>query len=146
MLVRRAQAADEPAIIDLARRYADADHHDFDERHVETALRPLLDSDVFGVVLIAASDDEVHGYAVLTWGYGLESGGIEALLDEIYVEPRGRGIGAQLVTAVLEAATAHGARTIFLETESHNGAARSFYRAHGFTVEDSIWMRRELSP
>lgn len=146
MHIRRAGAHDAAEILRLAQRYATADSHDFDEAHALGALQPLLESDAHGVVLVVDADDHVDGYAVLTWGYGLESGGIEALLDEIYVEPQGEGIGGTLLAAVIDRAREHGARTMFLETESGNVAARSFYITHGFSVEDSVWMRRELTP
>ena len=146
MRVRRAGLNDAAEILRLARGYAAADGHDFDEAHLAHALEPLLSSDTHGVVLVAEGADDLGGYAVLTWGYGLESGGVEALLDEIYVQTPGAGTGSALLAAVLEQARVHGARTIFLETEAPNEAARSFYREHGFAVEDSVWMRRELTP
>lgn len=146
MQVRIAGTQDAVEILRLAREYAQADHHAFDEAHTAGALHPLLVTDAHGVVLVADVGDHLDGYAVLTWGYGLESGGVEALLDEIYVQSRGQGTGTRLLSAVIEYARSHGARTIFLETEAHNDTARAFYRHHGFAVEDSVWMRRELTP
>lgn len=146
MQVRLAGPLDAAEILRLARGYAAADEHVFDETLISAALHPLLESDTHGVVLVADAGDHLDGYAVLTWGYGLESGGVEALLDEIYVQFPGRGTGSRLVAAVIEHARAHGARTIFLETEAHNAAARAFYLEHGFAVEDSVWMRRALTP
>lgn len=146
MQVRVAAQPDAAEILRLARGYAAADGHDFDEAHIAGALHPLLTSDAQGVVLVADDGARLHGYAVLTWGYGLESGGMEALLDEIYVQTQGQGIGAELLAAVIERARSHGARTIFLETEAHNAAARAFYLDHDFAVEDSVWMRRVLRP
>lgn len=145
MQIRRAVLADAPAILQLASRYATADAHEFDERAVRTALLPLLTDDTFGVVIVAERDQRLHGYAVLTWGYGLESGGIEALLDEVYAEPQGQGIGASLIAEVVRVAGSRGARTLFLETEAANDRARAFYAGHGFAIEDSVWMRRDLS-
>lgn len=146
MEVRLAGPHDAAEILRLARGYAQADHHAFDETHVARALHPLLASDTYGVVLVADATHHLDGYAVLTWGYGLESGGVEALLDEVYVQARGQGTGSRLLAAVIEHARSHGARTIFLETEAHNDTARAFYRQHGFAVENSVWMRRELTP
>lgn len=146
MTVRLAVPQDAPEILRLARGYAEADQHPFDEPHTAAALHPLLASAQYGLVLVADAGSHLVGYAVLTWGYGLESGGVEALLDELYVQSRGVGIGTSLLNAVVEHALTHGARTIFLETEARNETARAFYLGHGFAVEDSIWMRRELTP
>jgi GNAT superfamily N-acetyltransferase len=84
------------------------------------------------------------GYGVVTWGWSLESGGRDALLDELYVRDRGRGAGAALLEAIVAAARARGASRMFLETEEGNAAARRFYARAGFDVEGSVWMQRSL--
>ena len=40
---------------------------------------------------------------------------------------------------------ARGGHRIFLETEATNDAARRLYARHGFVVEDSIWMAKDLT-
>ncbi|WP_232304115.1 GNAT family N-acetyltransferase [Pseudofrankia sp. DC12] len=82
------------------------------------------------------------GDAVLCWGYSLESGGREAVLDEIY--GRGLGLGSAAMPALLAACRAAGVQRVFLETEAPNDAARRFYARHGFQLEQSIWLTREL--
>ena len=91
----------------------------------------------------AASD--VDGYGVMTWGYSLESGGREALVDELYVRHRGAGVGAAALNEMLASAAAAGARRVFLETERHNTRVRSFYARLGFQTDDSVWMSRDLT-
>ncbi len=144
MAIRRARTADLDALLSLIADYCAIDEHAYDEARVRAALVPLLDDDRFGVVLVADAGDGLIGYAVITWGWSLESGGMECLLDEIYVADRGQGTGSALLTAGLDAARAHGARTMFLETEAPNERARAFYARHGFTLEDSQWMGRRL--
>lgn len=143
--IRRASAADLDALVRLGEAYCAADRHDFDHVRVRSALTPLLQDDAHGVVLVAEAEGRPIGYAVVTWGYSIESGGVESLLDEIYVAEPGRGIGSRLLDACLDAARRHGARTMFLETEAHNEGARRLYARHGFATEDSIWMGRPLS-
>lgn len=142
--VRRARTADLPALMPLAEAYCAADHHAFDDGRVRGALLPLLDDDTHGMVLVAESESGIVGYAVLTWGYSIESGGVESLLDELYVVEQRRGLGSALLGACLDAARAHGARSMFLETEAHNDGARRLYERHGFLAEDSVWMARDL--
>ena len=143
--VRRGRPGDVIALLPLAAAYCEADHHAFDATRVRTALEPLLADDALGVVLVAEEESALVGYAVVTWGYSIESGGLESLLDEVYAADPGRGIGSQLLTASLDAARAHGARTMFLETEAHNDGARRLYERHGFITEDSVWMGRTLA-
>jgi len=141
--IRRAGPGDLAVLLPLIAGFYAVDHHEYDEQTVTDALGPLLADDTYGLVLLAVAADPV-GYAVLTWGYGLESGGREAVLDELYVRDRGYGIGALLLTTTLDAARDAGVRHIYLETESHNARARAFYARHGLTEDDSIWMSRSL--
>ncbi len=135
-----------PALLGLAARYCAADAHDFDEARVSNALTTLLDDEGLGRVLVLDDGGVLRGYAVLTWGFSLESGGVEALLDELYAEPQGRGLGGLLLDAVVAAAARHGARRLFLETEPANVRARGFYARHGFVTEPSVWMSADVSP
>lgn len=110
------------------------------------AIEPLLRNRSRGMLLVAGEGSEVVGYAALTWGWGLESGGREGLLDEVYVveERRGQGVGGRLVERVIEAARGAHCRTLFLETEKANDGARRLYARHGLTEQHSIWMSIEL--
>lgn len=143
-VIRRATDADVPALLPLIRAYCLADGHAYDEQHVLTALRPLLADATLGLVLVVEQAGRLTGYAALTWGWSLESGGREALLDEIFVAEPGRGAGSALLSAVMSEAREAAARALFLETEPGNAGARSFYSRHGFAREDSVWMRRQL--
>ena len=142
-VIFRAGAGDEAVLLPLIREFCAVDRHEFDRERVLAGLRPLLVDDRHGQVwLIREPGGEVAGYAVVTWGWSLESGGRECLLDEIYVRSRGRGLGGKALEAIVEAAGEAGASAMFLETEAHNERARAFYRRGGFTAEDSIWMSR----
>ncbi|MEV8514576.1 GNAT family N-acetyltransferase [Dactylosporangium sp. NPDC051484] len=137
--VYRAVPDDLDALLSLVREFCEFDGHDFDAERVTRALRPLLAGDEHGQVWLADGGAPV-GYAVVTWGWSLESGGREALLDEIYVRERGRGVGSELLRRAVAAAAEAGAATMFLETEARNERVRTFYARHGFEAEDSIWM------
>lgn len=142
--IRRATSADLEPLLPLVRAFYEIDRHEFDESVVRAALIPLLSDDTFGQVWVT-DDGGLSGYVVVTWGYSLESGGRECLVDELYVERRSNGSGARLLEVSLEGAKAAGARAVFLETEAHNQRVRSFYARCGFDLEDSVWMSRSLS-
>lgn len=145
MICRRAVTDDADGLLVLIERFCLADHHPFDARRVIAALGPLLESDEHGAVLVLDREGVLTGYGVVTWGWSLESGGREALIDELYVDERGAGHGSELLRALLARAQAHSATSVFLETESHNSRVRRFYARHGFAEEDSVWMARPLS-
>jgi GNAT superfamily N-acetyltransferase len=143
-LVRRADPADLDALLPLVAEFCAVDGHEFAPARVGSALRPLLADDGLGQVWVLADDGGLGGYAVVTWGWSLEAGGREALLDELYVRERNQGAGALLLEAAAVGSRAAGASRLFLETESANAAVRRFYARHGFAAENSVWMQRPL--
>lgn len=146
MHVRRAVPTDLDALVELAAEYCAADGHHFDETVVRRGFGPVLDDDRYGVVWVAVEDSsgEVDGYAVVSWGWSIEVGGLDVVLDELYVRHRGRGTGSALIDRVVADCRERDVRRIFLETELPNEGARRLYTRHGFTADDSIWMEREL--
>lgn len=144
MEIRDATPGDYDDIVPLIRAFYEIDRHPYDPALVSAGLRPLLAGDAPGFVIVAEDGGELIGYAVVTWGWAIESGGRDALLDEIYVTDRGRGIGAEMMHRLMQRCRDEGCRRMFLETESHNRAARIFYTRHGFDIDDSVWMSREL--
>jgi GNAT superfamily N-acetyltransferase len=88
--------------------------------------------------------DRPQAYAVLTWGWSIEAGGAEAVLDEIFVSERDGGVGTALIEHVLDDGRRRGLARIFLETETHNSRVRRFYERRGFRADDSIWMSVEF--
>ena len=144
MEIRDGRPDDFDLIVPLIRAFYEIDRHPFDEELVDAGLRPLLAGDAPGFVIVAEDGTDLLAYAVVTWGWAIESGGRDALLDEIFVTERGRGIGAEMMHQIIERCRGEGCRRMFLETESHNRAARIFYTRHGFDMDDSVWMSRAL--
>jgi GNAT superfamily N-acetyltransferase len=143
--VRRAVGDDLPVVLGLVGGYCAADGHEFDAATATAGLGPLLDDDAVGVVWLAEDDGAAVGYAAVTWGWSIEIGGFEVVLDELYVTDRGRGIGSMLLAHLEDDCRARGVRRIFLETERPNEDARRLYRRHGYADDDSIWLSKELT-
>lgn len=139
--IRRAVPDDLGALVDLHRAFCDVDEHPFDDARARAAFAPLLVDDRHGVVWIV---DDPPAYAVLTWGWSVEAGGAEAVLDEIFTSERGAGVGSLLIEHVLADGARRGLARIFLETEAHNERVRRLYARHGFRTDDSIWMSHDF--
>jgi GNAT superfamily N-acetyltransferase len=133
-------------LLPLVSEFYRIDRHAFDEAAVHVALGPLLADDTAGQVWLIRADptSDIVGYAVLTWGYSLESGGREGLLDELFLRQRSTGLGSRAIAELVEQARYAGCRVVFLETEAHNARVRRFYGRHGFIEQDSVWMSRTL--
>lgn len=141
-MLTRATVKNLPELLELIREFCAIDGHIFDEQRLQRCLPDLLHTDDHGLVWLIG--EPVVGYAVITWGYSLESGGREALIDEIYLRSRGRGLGTRAIKALLEDCRSRGVQMVFLETEAGNSRAREFYARAGFTADDSIWMSRSF--
>ena len=107
---------------------------------------PLIDNEQLGDLLVAEQGEELAGYLVITWGWGIESGGAEALIDEMYVSPayRNQGVGTLLMTEAQSRASSKDVKVIFLETEQNNPESRELYDRLGFEIESSIWMSKRI--
>ena len=71
------------------------DRLEFEEARARRALGGLIADDRVGRAFLIEEGDVVAGYVVLTFQYGLEVGGRETFVDELFIkEPhRGRGLG-----------------------------------------------------
>ena len=144
IVVRPATPADLDVLVELAAEYCEADGHDFDEPTVRAGFRPLLDDDRHGIVRVAELDGAVDGYGVVTWGWSIEIGGLDVVLDEIYARTKGRGVGTTVLRHLEAECRDRGVKRIFLETELPNEAARRLYEREGYAADTSIWMSKEL--
>jgi GNAT superfamily N-acetyltransferase len=146
--IRRGRPTDIDALLALNEEYCIADGHRHDAAAARAGFVPLLADDALGVVWVVDVPGEptegLAGYVAVTWGWSIEAGGREALLDEIYVRERRLGLGAAMMPVIVEACRTAGARRIILETERANDRARRFYLRHGFTTDDSIWLSLDL--
>ena len=145
--VIRAVQDDLDRLVELVREFYETDGHDFDASRVRAGLVPLLAEDTVGQVWLVtdSSPVELVGYAVVTWGWSLESGGKDALVDELFLRVRGAGLGEKLLRHAIAAAREAGARRMYLETEAPNERARAFYARLGFVPDNSVWMSRDLN-
>lgn len=143
--IRLATLSDLERIIPLCIDYCAADSREVNEPMIRSGLAGLLDSDENGFILIACDEhNSPIGYAAVSTGWSLEVGGADYILDEIFIQQRGEGIGRQLIAAAEDRCAELGVRRIFLETEGPNVRARSLYARLGFVEDDSVWMSKDL--
>lgn len=92
-----------------------------DEAHRRAAVEPLLGGSPYGAVWLAGPKAAPLGYVIVSFGWSVGYGGMEAFLDELFVRPRvrGRGIGGAMLAGLLPRLEGAGVRAI------HLGAALS---------------------
>lgn len=111
------------------------------------ALTPLLEGSPYGAIYIIGPARAPIGYIVICFGWSVEFGGLDAIVDELFVRPsvRGRGIATEALISLPNALSAFGLRAIHLEVDRENEAAVKLYRRSGFqTRERYMFMSRKL--
>lgn len=103
------------------------------------ALERLIGNPAVGRLWLVLVGQEVVGYVVLTLGYCLEMGALDAFLDDVYVVPRarGRGLGKAALQMAMGEAARLGAQVVHLEVAKQNERARNLYRRLGFKDRDN---------
>lgn len=132
--IRPARAADLRRLLPLVKAYYAFDGIAYDGKTLRAALARLLKDKALGRVWIIDTGRALAGYAVLAFSYGLEFGGREAIVTDLFISTRHRrrGYGARLLSMII----AFCRRTALYEIELHvtreNRAAMAFYKSFGF--------------
>jgi len=102
------------------------------------AVQPLLDGSPHGAIYIAGPVRAPIGYAAISFGWSLEFGGLDGIIDEIYIHPgvRGRGIGSEMLSAVPKALADAGLCALHLEVARDDDKTRAFYERMHFSPRD----------
>ena len=144
--VRKARASEVQPLLDLVREYYRYDGLRFDARSIEAALRKLLRDETLGCVWVIQQGSALAGYAILTFNYDLEFGGLQGIVTDLFLREkyRSRGLGKLAMDCVIEYCRARGISAIELQVEHDNKAAQKFYRRLGFQKVSRIVMGRDL--
>jgi RimJ/RimL family protein N-acetyltransferase len=140
VIVREMRAADVPAALDLLEEVAAEEvwlgtEPGFDRhRRGQYWLEGLADPTVCTLVVLDAAPGRVVGQGTVHVArYGVAELGMNLAADV-----RGRGLGGQLLDALLDAARARGAHKAELQVWPHNAPAVRLYLSRGFVVEGRI--------
>ena len=113
-------------------------------RGLDTLLRNLSQ----GQAWMLETHHKAIGYAILTYNFDLEYGGVEGMLSDLYVEKRfrQRGVGSLALYEIEDFCRERGIRTIKLQVQHHNQSANTFYRKTGFRVLPRNLMILDVRP
>lgn len=110
-------------------------------------LAPLLDGIPHGAAYLIGPARAAVGYVIVSFGWSVEFGGMDAFIDEIYIRPpvRGRGIASEVLIALPNALAGAGVRAVHLEVDRDNATARRLYTRAGFAPRERyMLMTRKL--
>jgi diamine N-acetyltransferase len=145
--VRGAGRRDLEILLPLVEAFQDFERIPFEIEAARQNLGRLLDDGRLGQVLLAELDGRAIGYAILTYGYDLEFGGMDAYLTDLFLvdQERGRGLGQWLLTEVQRAAGDAGVQALHLMVAPQNHRAHHIYHRAGFQVSPRLFLTKILT-
>ncbi len=98
------------------------------------AITPLLEGTPLGAIYLIGPTRAPVGYIVITFGWSVELGGVDANVDELFIRPsvRSRGMGGDALTALGGALGDAGVRAFHLKVDETSPQIRRFYERAGF--------------
>jgi ribosomal protein S18 acetylase RimI-like enzyme len=144
--IRRATAADIPALLDLLKLlFSIEQDFVFNAVKQERGLRMLLSSP-HAAVLVAEQGGHVIGMCTSQLLISTAQGGLSALVEDVAVLPahQGKGAGRLLVAAAEAWAVSQGASRIQLLADRNNAPALAFYQHMGLQSTAMICLRKML--
>lgn len=143
---KRANVADVESLLPLMADFYVHEGLTYDESLARQALLGLLKNELHGQVFLIEADAAIAGYAVLTFGYSLEFGGVDAFVDELYLceAYRSQGIGKAALEFLAQTCAALGMRALHLEVERANKQAQAVYHQFGFMDHDRYLLTKWL--
>lgn len=145
-MIRDFAASDRGVFLEMAEKFysSDAVIHSVPTEFFETTFTRCIKGDPFVRGLILQDGVNTAGYALLSFTYSNEVGGLVVLLEEAYVLPQyqGKGLGKEFF-AFVEAEYAGKARRFRLEVTHCNKRAISLYRKLGYRELNYLQMIKD---
>lgn len=113
-----------------------------DEDKRKTALAPILEGSPHGAVWLIGPQMAPVGYVAVSFGWSIELGGLDGVIDELWIREavRGRGMGGEALVALQKALKQAGVMALSLEVAQTNDAAQRLYKRAGFKVRNYQFM------
>ncbi|KIC44586.1 acetyltransferase [Ruegeria sp. ANG-S4] len=136
--LRLARPDDLDRLMNLVAAFHDESGIEQDQESRRAALSPLLEGIPHGCIYLIGPGRAPLGYIILTFGWSVEFGGMDAFVDEIYIRPavRGRGIATEVLHDLPKALADAGLMALHLEVDRTNEAAHKLYIRSGFKPRD----------
>ncbi|MCK0150960.1 GNAT family N-acetyltransferase [Marivita sp. S6314] len=142
-----ATAEDLPKLLPLVASFHAHQGFDTTEEHQQNAILPLLEGSPHGAVWLIGPRRAPVGYVVVSFGWSVEFGGLDAMVDELFIRSavRNRGMGSEALDGLAKALKEGGIRALHLEAKRSDDTLHKFYaRARFQSRDDYVLMSRVL--
>jgi len=102
------------------------------------ALMPLLEGSPLGAVWLFGPARAPTGYTIITFGWSMEMGGMDAFVDELFIRPavRKRGIASEVLHTIAASLSDVGVKALHLEVDNTDTATQRLYTRAHFKLRD----------
>ena len=117
-LLHLADVSDLERLMSMVERFHDEAGISMSTEHRDAALRPLLEGSPLGAIWIIGPKMAPVGYVCVSFGWSIELGGMDGMIDEFWIREkvRGRGMGSEALMALQGTLHDAGVRALHLET------------------------------
>lgn len=145
-MIRSVEPKDKGVYLELVRAFyqSEAVLHSIPDEYIENTWNELMSSSDYVKAYILERDNQVAGYALLSFTFSQEVGGKVAWLEELFMLPefRGQGLGKEFF-AFMEANVESKVSRIRLEVEPDNERAKRLYESLGYEDLPYVQMVKE---
>ncbi len=119
------------------------DNYPIDIEVSKKLFQEFIENENLGRYWLIFHENEIVGYAILTFVFSFEYKGRMAFLDELYItqSARGKGIGKQTIDFIKQEAEKTKVKMMYLEVENHNKNAQKLYLANDFVIHNRMIMK-----
>lgn len=109
-----------------------------DPERRQAGLLPLLQGSPYGAVYLLGPRRAPVGYLVVTFGWSVDYGGMEAFIDALFIRPsvRNRGMASDALLSLPKALENAGICAIHLRVDRSDTKAQNYYQRVGFKLQD----------
>lgn len=118
-----------------------------DDAARQKGILPLLDGIPHGVLYLIGPARAPIGYIMISFGWSLEFGGMDGVIEQIYVRPgvRKRGMASEVLQTLPRALSGAGLKALHLEVARAPQGGQALYAKAGFTARpDHMLMTRRF--
>jgi ribosomal protein S18 acetylase RimI-like enzyme len=140
--LRVAEQGDLEQVLTYVRAYHEIEGITHSALNAASAVRPLLGQSTLGRVWLICRGSQSIGHIAICFGYSIEFGGRDAIVDELFILPehRGKGFGKAVLALVKSEAALLDVKALHLEVARSNEKAQRLYKSSGFISREGFFI------
>jgi GNAT superfamily N-acetyltransferase len=127
----------------MMRNFYAIDNYPIDIELTKKLFLDFIADENLGNSWLIYDDEEIVGYAIITYIFSFEYKGKMAFFEELFIteNARGKGIGQKTIEFVTAFAKTQNVKMMYLEVENHNEKAQKLYLANEFVIHNRKIMK-----